>query len=85
MPRAAIRAKSDGLSISDIGPFSQEERVLNVNAEISHRILDLAVAEQDLEALALSAFQQLRETHRVMLPNSSAKSIATRGDGVRLR
>jgi len=35
--------------VSDFSSFCQEERVLHVDAEIAHRVLDLGVTKQDLD------------------------------------
>ena len=40
--------------MSDFGSFSQEERVLHVDAEIAHRVLDLRVTEQNLDGADVS-------------------------------
>ena len=37
-------------SVSDLSPFRQSKRILNVDAEVSYRTLDLRMAEQDLDS-----------------------------------
>jgi hypothetical protein len=47
IPRAA--------ATSDLGPFGQGKRVLDIHAEKSHGTLDLGVAKQDLDSSEIAS------------------------------
>jgi hypothetical protein len=51
---AVIRTASDDRPMSDLGSLSEQQRVLNIDAEISDSVLDLGVTEQDLDGAEIT-------------------------------
>jgi hypothetical protein len=52
---AAIRAATDGLSMSNVGLLSQEQRILHVDTKMSDRVLNLGVPKQDLDGADIAS------------------------------